>query len=148
MTSLNPQCFSTDGIKIDTRYLLSHFPALIQIRRKQRTWSDFGSSLIRELQNPTHANRSRNKNPEAEELSEWEMAKQLIYGVLATHDSQYDGIRRRLGNFKTLSTASILSVLSIWLAGVLGVSVTVTKPMVAVILFAVAEAAGDWNVLV
>ncbi len=147
MTSLDPLRPSKSGIKIDTRYLLNQVPSLIQIRRKLRTWDDFGSSLIRDLQHSAHSSRPKSKVAPDVDLSEWALAKKLIYGVLATDDGQHDDIRRRLGDFQTIPTAGILSALGLWLAGVLGISVTVTKPMVAVILFAVAEANGDWEIL-
>ena len=77
----------------------------------------------------------------------WSMAKDLMHAVLATRDPKHHAIRRRLGNLQDPSTPVLLSALGLWLAGVLGISVSVTSPLVAVMLYSVAEADGDWEVL-
>jgi hypothetical protein len=41
----------------------------------------------------------------------------------------------------------MLADLSLWLAGELGVTISVTKRLVATMLVGVAESKGDWNVL-
>jgi hypothetical protein len=41
----------------------------------------------------------------------------------------------------------MLADLDLWLAGDLGISISVTKRLVAVMLIGLAEAEGDWNVL-
>lgn len=75
------------------------------------------------------------------------MAKSLVYAVLASRDPQHDAIRQRLGNLQEPSTPRLLSTLSLWLAGKMGISVSVTVPLVAVMLYAAAEAGGTWDVL-
>lgn len=147
MTSLDPHQSPAAGIKIDSQHLLKQVPALVRVKRKQRTWNDFGGKLVLDLQNPAQAVRQSGAMAANGDVSEWAVARQLIHGVLATRDSQFDGIRKRLGNLETVSTPTLLSTLGLWLAGVLGISVTVTKPMVATILFAVAEAGGNWEIL-
>lgn len=147
MTSLDPSPPSTAGIQIDTRFLLRQVPSLAQVRRKHRTWNDYGEKLVRELQVPTPTVRTMTGMPDPGDASEWSYAKQLIHGVLATRQPEYDAIRKRLGDLQATSTPNLLSTLGLWLAGVLGMSVSVTKPMVAVMLYAVAEASGDWKIL-
>jgi len=50
-------------------------------------------------------------------------------------------------SFQQPSISILWSTLGLWLAGVLGIPVSVTKPLVAVMLYAAAEAGGDWQVL-
>jgi hypothetical protein len=80
--------------------------------------------------------------------SKWLDAKRLMYEILATGKTEHQPNRKRLGDLQKISTPILLSTLGLWLAGMLGISVSVTKPMVAVILFAVAEAGDDWDILI
>lgn len=75
------------------------------------------------------------------------MAKSRVHAVVASQDPEYHAIRRRLGNLRNPSTPALLSTLGLWLAGMLKISVSVTGPLVAVMLYSVAEADGDWEVL-
>ena len=75
------------------------------------------------------------------------MAKNRVHAVVATQDPQDHAIRRRLGNLQDPSTPVLLSTLGLWLAGVLGISVSVTGPLVAVMLYGVAQADGNWEAL-
>lgn len=75
------------------------------------------------------------------------MAKSRVHAVVALQDPQHHAIRRRLGNLLDPSTPVLLSALGLWLAGVLEITVSVTSPMVAVMLYGVAEADGNWGVL-
>ncbi|MEO5915146.1 MAG: hypothetical protein ABIS50_13000 [Luteolibacter sp.] len=147
MTSLESQTPSADGIRIDIRFLLRQVPSLVQVRRKHRTWNDYGEKLVRELQVPAPTVRTMTHMSDPKDASEWSYAKQLIHAVLATRQPEYDAIRKRLGNLQTTSTPILLSTLGLWLAGALGMSVSVTNPMVAVILLAVSEASGNWEIL-
>ena len=85
--------------------------------------------------------------PVSREAARWRMAKSLVYAVLASRDPQHDAIRQRLGNLQEPSTPRLLSTLSLWLAGKMGISVSATVPLVAVMLYAAAEAGGTWDVL-
>jgi hypothetical protein len=62
-------------------------------------------------------------------------------------DQEHEPVRKRLGDFKNPSTAALFSTLSLYLAGKLGLSLTITQPMLAVMLYAVHGASGNWNVL-
>jgi hypothetical protein len=43
--------------------------------------------------------------------------------------------------------AALLSTLSLWMAGTLGVSITAMRPMLATMLYGVAATGGDWDIL-
>jgi len=148
MTTLDSQSSPAARIRIDAGFLLRQFPSLVQIRRKHRTWDDYGHKLASEMEVPARTVRAMADQPEIKKPSEWPRAKQLIHGVLATRDSEYAAIRKRLGDLEKTSTPLLFSTLGMWLAGALGMSISVTNPMVAVMLFAVAEADGDWDILV
>jgi hypothetical protein len=66
---------------------------------------------------------------------------------MATSDPENAPVLKRLGDFKNPSTAALFSTLSLYLAGKLGLSLTITQPMLAVMLYAVHGASGNWNVL-
>ncbi|MES2658346.1 MAG: hypothetical protein V4689_06995 [Verrucomicrobiota bacterium] len=117
MTSLDPHLPPAAGIQIDASFLLRQIPSLVQVRRKHRTWNDYGQKLIRDLQIPAVTVRRMAGMQISEEATEWSYAKQLIHGVLATPHREYAAIRKRLGDLHTNSTPKLLSTLGLWLAG-------------------------------
>ncbi len=134
MTSLNP---------IDTAFLLKQYQPLAELRRKRLSWNDFGAGLERNFKGASRqimTGRSRFRATAG--AANWDVAKELVCDVMTGNDPEHDGIRKRLGNPQEPETARLLSTLSLWLAGVLGISVSITKPMVAVMLYAVGEAGG------
>ncbi len=137
-------------IQIDTGLLLRSVPGLLRVKRKQRTWNEFGELLLREflhyspMESSVRDAADMQTSPEA---MRWIMAKRLIHAVLATQDPKYQAIRKRLGNLQQPSTALLSSLLGLWLAGEIRIPVSVTGPMVAAMLYAAAEAGGDWQVL-
>lgn len=148
MTTLDTKPSPAGRIRIDTHFLLRQFPSLVQIRRKHRNWNDYGHKLASEMKVPAPTVREAIDDPTSSQASEWPHAKRLVHDVLATHESEHDTIRKRLGNLAEISTPYLLSTLGLWLAGALRISVSVTNPMIAVMLFAVAEAGGNWGILI
>lgn len=137
-------------IHIDTAFLLHHLSALAQVKRKRRTWNELGEKLLRDFMETSPAARmvrSRDEPAISSVAGSWSMAKGRVHAVVASQDPQHHAIRRRLGNLQNPSTPVLLSALGLWLAGVLGISTSVTGPLVAVMLYGVAEAEGDWDVL-
>jgi hypothetical protein len=150
MTSSKYSSAATSRIPIDTEFLLRQVSSLVQVKRRRRTWNEFGENVIDYSDH--FLPKARRPMPDDEPADEseavcWNMAKELIHSVVASQDPTYDGIRKRLGNLREPSTPLLLSTLSLWLAGVLGMSVSVTGPLVAAMLFGVAEAGGDWGAL-
>ena len=87
-------------------------------------------------------------NPtEAPEAIYWRMVKELVHAVVELREARHDEIRKRLGNLQEPSTPRLWATLTLWLAGVLGISTSVTGPLVAAMLYGVAEAGGDWKIL-
>ena len=139
MSSQAPPPPLSPPIQIDINFLLRQVSALVQVRRRRRTWNELGEAVLRDFMESYPLARM--------EATRWSSAKSLVHAVLATRDPQHDAIRNRLGNLQQPSTPLLLSTLGLWLAGVLGISVTVTRPLVAVMLYAAGEAGGDWEVL-
>lgn len=134
------------SIHIDHKFLLRKVAALVQVKRCRRTWNEMGETVLRDY--ISSAPTPRVEAQVSLEAAHWRMAKSLVYAVLASHEPQHDAIRQRLGNLQEPSTPQLLSTLSLWLAGKMGISVSVTVPLVAVMLYAAAEASGNWDVLV
>ncbi len=131
-------------------YLLRQVSALMQVKRKRWTWNECGEAVIRNCMNTapkTRDVRDSGEAPASTEAAYWNMAKALVHAVLAARDPKHDAIRKRLGSLHEPSTPRLLSTLGLWLAGVMGISVSVTGPMVAVMLYAAGEADGSWEVL-
>lgn len=123
---------------------------LVQVKRRRRTWNEFGEKVIEDYLNSSPKVRrpiTRGESADGAEATYWSMAKELVHSVVASQDPTYGGIRKRLGDLQNPSTPLLLSTLSLWLAGVLGISTSVTGPLVAAMLFGVAEAGGDWDIL-
>ena len=148
MTPLDTQPPPAGRIRIDIHFLLRQFPSLVQIRRKHRNWNDYGHKLAAEMKVPAPTVREATDDPAGSQASKWAQAKQLVHDVLVARESEHGTIRRRLGSLAEISTPFLLSTLGLWLAGALGIPVSVTNPMVAVMLFAVGEAGGDWQILI
>ena len=140
----------TTRIQIDTSFLLRQVSALTKVRERHQTWNEFGELTARHNHArplPVHVIDGRIEEGTSSEPSNWSVAKDLVYEVLKTDDPKHDGIRKRLGNFREPSTPLLLTTLSLWLAGVLGMSVSKTSPMVAAMLYAVAKSSNDWETL-
>ena len=137
-------------IQIDIDFLLRQVASLVQVKRRRRTWNELGEAVLRDFMKSyplARVVRHDGDAPVSREAAHWRMAKSLMHEVLATQNPQHDAIRKRLGNLQEPSTPRLLSTLGLWLAGMLGISVSVTGPLVAVMLYGVAEAGGDWDAL-
>ena len=137
-------------IQIDLNFLLRQVSALVQVKRRRRTWNELGEAVLRDFMksSPTaRAARHEGDAPVSREAARWQMAKSVVHEVLVRRNPQYDRIRQRLGNLNEPSTPRLLSTLSLWLAGEMEISVSVTVPLVAVMLYAAAQAGGTWDVL-
>ena len=124
------------SVRIDTAFLLRQVPKLAQVRRKRRTWDEFGGKVFADFQ----------KTP-ARRGADWERAKELVHAVVTGCQAEHDAIRKRLGNLQEPSTPVLMTTLTLWLAGALGVPVSMTIPALAAMFCGVAEAGGDWEVL-
>jgi hypothetical protein len=150
MTSLEPPSNRNAWIGLDSMFLMRQLPALSEVKHKRVGWNDLGARITREYQPKPPRNRPKASHPDetgspAGEC--WRRAKNLLHNIMATSDPENAPVRKRLGDFKNPSTAALFSTLSLYLAGKLGLSLTITQPMLAVMLYAVHGASGNWNVL-
>ena len=130
-------------LRIDLSFILRQEPRLIRVKRRQCSWDTFGELVLRDFFQP----RITAIRSATDELAEWKFAKELVHSVLTSSAPEHDGIRKRLGNPGTASTPLLFSTLSLWLAGILKISVSLTMPMTAAILYGISEADGDPDVL-
>jgi hypothetical protein len=135
-------CFAPAPLRIDQTFLLRKVSGLKLVKQNRRTWDELGEKVMQNFLRATGQSTAT-----ISEVSAWAIAKELVYEVLASRDPRFDSIRKRLGNLREPSTPRLLSTLGLWLAGVLGISVTATMPMVAVILYGLGDANGSWSEL-
>ncbi len=146
MTFPPPHSSGINQISIDQNFLIRQLPSLTRIKRNHFSWDEFGEKVARDFFQPQNQLLVKT-DTNSPMMPEWNLAKKLIHDVLTSANSQHNGIRKRLGNLREPSTPLLLSTLSLWLAGILGISVSVTMPMVAVMLYAMGEAQGDPGIL-
>ena len=150
MPATHPAPVCSAKIQIDAEFLLQKVSELNQVKQNRLTWNEFGERIAGHQQAtpiPTGSARGPAQSATPPEPSDWFRAKELVHAVLASRDPKYEPICNRLFHSNHSSTAALLSTLSLWVAGKLGLSVTMTQPMVAVMLYAVARASGNWNIL-
>jgi hypothetical protein len=138
MNTISSHLPTTAGIDVDKDFLLRKVSSLRQAKRRRRTWDEHGEKITREFPIPKPAFRLIGEDAAATEVSQapnWQEAKDLIQAVFTSTDPKYDGIRKRLQNSHNPSTQMMLSVLSIWLSGEMGISTSITHPMVALMLY-------------
>lgn len=129
---------------------MRQLPSLSDVQRERIGWDQLGAKIIHEYQPKPQKNR-RAAGPREERKSPaveiWQEAKELLHNIMATNDPEHAMVRKRLHDLKNPSTAALFSTLSLYLSGKLGISLTITQPLLAVMLFAVHEASGNWDVL-
>jgi hypothetical protein len=138
-------------IPIDVEFLLRWDSRLARVGGAL-TWNQLGARIAQAYQNSRPLTRldvgdQPDTTTTSSEPAHWLRGKHLVHAVLLSRDPYFSSIRKRLGSFKNLSTPELLFTLSLWLAGQLKLSVSATQPMVAVMLYAVARAGGNWAIL-
>lgn len=139
-----------NAIPIDKNYLLRIDSRLAMVIRNQLTWDELGAKiagLYQEHYPMTHNVSDTSQTTEIPTAPHWHLAKHLVHDVFGSRDPQYDPIRQRLGNLEKSSTPALLFTLSLWLAGKMKLSVSATRPLAAVMLYAVATSPENWNIL-
>ena len=87
---------------IDTRFLLRQVSSLNKVREHEQTWDEFGDGLARLKQWPPSPVHLMDRLPEdAEASATWNMAKELVHGVITSEDPKNVAIRRRLGDLNS-----------------------------------------------
>ena len=140
-------------IHIDTDFLLDQVASLTEVQNNHESWEAFGESIESRRHRVRPSSRRAESAPDkpssesAPQASNWQRTKELVHALFVSRYPEHDGIRNRIENRAGFSTASLLSLLSLWVAGILKISIAVTRPMVATILYAVAHFSGDWEIL-
>lgn len=129
------------------RYLKQQLPSLVSVERKRRTWDEHGVKVTLEALSGKRPLSQGGRGHSGKEDLTWNRAKALAHAVIISNRPEYSAIRKQLGDWRNRSTAALLSTLSLWMAGTLGVSITAMRPMLATILYGVAATGGDWDVL-
>lgn len=136
-------------IQIDAAFLLRRVSELNHIKKRDLDWNEVGERILAGSQ---QANKSIARRPGNEDdktsASQWSLAKGLVHEVITSRSPNHDSVRRSMGGVQSPSTANLLSTLSLWMAGAMGLSTSLTVPMVAVILYAVGQASGNWDILI
>ena len=127
-------------LSIDMGYLFRKFPDLATLLRDGCHPDEVGEAWLTRARRAVSRQQSRNPRLGAE--TDWAAAKEILHRVLHTDHPDYGTIRGRLFSRPDIHTPEIVSTLSLWLAGHLGLSLTMVTPLVAVMLYEVA-AGGD-----
>lgn len=150
MTSLDSPSNRESRLRIDPQFLMRQFPALSEVKRARVNWNELGAKIIQGYQPIPPGTRRRTGDFSDAALTTgeiWRQAKELLHNIMATCDLENAPVRKRLSVLKTPSTAALFSTLSLYFAGKLGISLTITKPLLALMLNAVHEASGNWDIL-
>mgnify|MGYP000064103261 CR=1 FL=1 len=141
MNELAHESSTNPEIKVDTDFLIRKVSSLLHVKNQRRTWDEHGEKIAKNFLPTAPAFRLIDDDfavPKTSTVPDWQQAKEIIHAVLNSEDTKYHAIRKRLRNLHNPSTQMMLSVLSIWLSGVMGISTSVTHPMVASILYGAA----------
>ena len=139
-------------IHIDTHFLIKNIRGLRHIEKNRITWNEFGEAVVikKALIHPQTSRSIRDKSQFAKPLttSIWQRAKKLVHAVFILKYPEHDWLRKRLNNLSNPPTPLLLSTISLWLAGAMSITISVTRSMVAAMLYAVGKSSGDWEILV
>lgn len=124
-------------LSIDTGYLFRKFPDLAKLLRDGCHPDDVGEAWLTRARGAVSRQQSRNPRLGAE--ADWAQAKETLERILHTDHPDFEGIRSRLFSRPGISTPELVSTLSLWLAGHLGLSLTMVTPLVALMLYETAS---------
>jgi len=138
------------ALQIDMAYLLKKVRGLADVKARRRTWNEVGQRLeleVMPVQRAYHLVPPPVARGKWGAPSLWQEAKELVFAVMASGEPEFEAIRGRIRRGSSPTTQLLLSTLDVWLAGRLGVSVTITSQMAAVMLYAVSESPAGWKIL-
>lgn len=123
-------------LSIEVDYLLRKFPDLALLLRRGYHPDDVGQAWLTRARQAASRQQSKRRHIGVEE--DWEEAKAVLHQVLHTDNPDFQVIRGLLFDRPGIKTPVLVSTLSLWLAGHLGLSLTMVTPLVAVILYEIA----------
>jgi len=127
-------------LSIDRAYLLRKFPDLALLIRRGYHPDEVGQAWLNRARQTASRQQSQRRHIAAEE--DWAQAKEVLHQVLHTDNPDFQDIRRLLFARPEVKTPVLMSTLSLWLAGHLGLSLTMVTPLVGVMLYEIAIAGG------
>jgi len=128
-------------LSIEVDYLLRKFPDLALLLRRGYDPDDVGQAWLNRARRAAPRQQSQRRHIGAEE--DWEQAKSVLHQVLHTENPDFQVIRGLLFARPGIQTPVLVSTLSLWLAGHLGLSLTMVTPLVAVMLYEIATGEGS-----
>lgn len=138
MPSMEPSANARREFLHSTEFFVRIMPDLDRVRRSSGEWDLYGSKVADEAAGDANHPRS--------EISLWDSTKRLLFELAEGTDARHSATRNRMRSSGPANRV-LFSELSLWLAGELKISITVTKRLVAAALIGVASADGDWKVL-
>lgn len=114
-------------------------PELDVVRKRPGGWNLFGEKIALQMERDGWGKPNK-------DAPLWHRAKITVHEAITGNHAEHSHIRNRVLGSRSVS-AMQLSDLSLWLAGKLNISISVTKRLVALMLIGVAEAEGDWGIL-
>ena len=123
-------------LSLDEAYLLRKFPDLAILLRQGYHPDEVGVAWLNRAQRALSRQQSQRRQFGA--ADDWAQAKEILHRVLHTDDPEFAVIRGRLFDRPGIRTPEIVSSLSLWLSGHLGLSLSAVTPLVAVMLYEVA----------
>ena len=139
MSSIDQPGDKAENFFSDTGFLKHLIPDLEVVRRKRGGWNDYGEMVGNQLERDGWSRSKR-------EGTLWERAKRVVHLAMTGDAAKDAAIRARVQSPK-ITSAIMLADLSLWLAGEMGVSISVTKRLVAAMLLGVVESKGNWDAL-
>lgn len=124
-------------LSIDTSYLLRKFPDLARLLHQGHHPDEVGEAWLTRARRAASRQQSQSRHYGGEE--DWPQAKAVLHQVLLTDDPDFHVIRDLLFSRPDIQTPALVSTLSLWLAGHLGLSLTMVTPLVAVMLYDIAS---------
>lgn len=124
---------------IDLRILVEKVPALKLVVRRQASCDDVGFDLVVQSLKGTSFQRGVfSTKPSRAAESIWSQSKSAFYRLLATDDEEFAETRGRLALHQPRSTYTLMSSLSFWLSGAVGIPISAAMPIACVLLHLIA----------
>ena len=127
---------------IDCQFLRRKFPQLARLEKMGISLEGMGETMVREVERGSSRQQIRTgafSGAAPSPLVDWRLGSAAIIGLLSSEAQAAQATRDRLPPSSTATTPLLLTTLSLWLAGHLRKSVTLTTPLVAAILLATAR---------
>ena len=130
------------NLDINRQELMAQVPYLRMVESQRFTWDELGTALNAEVQGAGATASALGKAaPAARGFLQdlWTVVKQEVHTLLCTNARKYAALRKTLREKKEIGTLYVLTTVTAFLAGIVGVAPALLTPLVATVLFAVAQ---------